>query len=105
LYKICYFLQEPGASGDSFVPGVYVVLHGLKNKDEWNGRRGKLVCFDASKSRWQVQVGKQKTLSVKPINLRKVWLFLVCFVAAATCFKPAPDLFLISFTGSSKRVR
>ena len=47
-----------------------VEVHGLQSRPELNGRRGRVVAYDADKGRCGVQLpGSEKVFALRPVNL------------------------------------
>lgn len=49
--------------------GTRVCIYGLSKAPEHNGKRGRIIGFDQSKSRYAVELEDASTLSLKPTNL------------------------------------
>ena len=58
-----------GDLGTELKPGLTVKVVGLKNAPEHNGKRGKLVSFDAERGRWEVRMRSGKAMKIKSENL------------------------------------
>ena len=57
---------------DVFKPGAPVELHGLTGSAHLNGQRGKIEKLVKDKGRYKVSLSAGGTISVKPINLKKL---------------------------------
>lgn len=49
--------------------GTVVTVHGLSKAAEYNGREGKIAGWDSSKSRYEVDLGEDNTIALRPTNL------------------------------------
>ena len=65
--------KKPKAKSDStkFKQGDHVIVHGLRNKSELNGKRGKILKWLQSKGRYEVKLNKEKkSISILPSNIK-----------------------------------
>ena len=61
---------DPSTSGEELPPGCAVLVNGLKNAPQHNGKRGRILKFDEGKGRYQVELAKEAVeTSGKPVRL------------------------------------
>lgn len=61
-------VSSPGGGG-MFETGQVVVVMGLQSKPHLNGSKGKIVCWDSMRGRYNVSLNDGDVLSLKPANL------------------------------------